>query len=260
MTDCVMLRFFAAIACGGLFVLISGCSASGDEAITVYTARKIITMDAQNPVADAVAVRGDTIIAVGDAVALQQRYRDQGAFVDQRFADKVIMPGFVDPHIHPTIAATILPMEIVAAMAWPTEQGYSKPVRTAEAFFTRLEQLDQELESDEWLMVWGYHEPYHGPMNKTLLDQISTERPIMVWQRSVHEMFFNSKALSVLGLTEQDFLDEPQSSWQDGHIWESALFSLGQPMMLKIVSPLRYLEGLSLMSQLGPRRNHIKTQ
>jgi predicted amidohydrolase YtcJ len=245
-----MMRTITAIACFCLSVLTSGCTGSGDDTVIIYTARNILTMNAGSPTAEAVAVRGDRIVAVGGATALQQRYRDQDFLIDGRFSEKVIMPGFVDPHIHPSIAGTILPMEIVAAMAWPTEEGYSEPVRTADAFFARLGQLDRELEPGEWLLVWGYHEPYHGPMNKNLLDQVSAKRPIMVWQRSVHEMFFNSEALSVLGLTEEDFMQEPHSNWHEGHIWESALFSLGQPMMDTIAAPWRYLRGLSLMSDL----------
>ena len=199
---------------------------------------------------EAVAVQGDKIIAVGDLVALQKQFLGQATLIDNRFADKVIMPGFIDPHIHPSIAATILPMEIVAAMAWPTADGFSEPVRSPDAFLNRLKQLDQTTPPGEWLMTWGYHKPYHGPMNRQLLDQVSTERPIMIWQRSVHEMFFNSKALAMLGLSQQDFSAEPHSNWQDGHIWESALFSLGQPMMKKIAAPSSYLQGLSLMSDL----------
>lgn len=244
------MHTLAALAGFTLVILISGCSGSHDDTVTIFTARTIITMEAEVPTAEAVAVQGDTILALGSLVALQAKYPGESTLIDNRFADKVIMPGFIDPHIHPSIAATILPMEIVAAMAWPTAQGFSEPVRSQGSYRTKLKQLDQKIPPGEWLMTWGYHEPYHGTLNKQVLDQVSTERPIMVWQRSVHEMFFNSKALEELDLSQEDFSAQQHSNWQDGHIWETALFSLGKPMMKKIAAPSSYLQGLSLMSDL----------
>ena len=229
---------------------LGGCTRASDDTITVFTARSVISMNPQAPTAEAIAIRGDTIVAIGNLADLREELRGQTVRVDERFDDKVIMPGFIDPHIHPSIAATILPMEIVAAMAWPTASGLSKPLRDPESFIGRLKQLDQTLAPGDWLIAWGYHQPYHGPLTRDSLDQVSTERPIMIWQRSVHEMFFNSKALETLGLTEENFTLEPQSSWKDGHIWESGMFTLGQPMMKIIAAPSRYLSGLSLMSDL----------
>jgi predicted amidohydrolase YtcJ len=229
---------------------LGGCTRAIEDTITVFTARSIISMNPQTPTAEAIAIRGDTIVAIGNLADLREELHGLTVRVDERFDDKVIMPGFIDPHIHPSIAATILPMEIVAAMAWPTASGLSKPLRDPESFIGRLNQLDQTLAPGDWLIAWGYHQPYHGPLTRDSLDQVSTERPIMIWQRSVHEMFFNSKALETLGLTEENFALEPQSSWKDGHIWESGMFTLGQPMMKIIAAPSRYLSGLSLMSDL----------
>ncbi|MEP4147685.1 MAG: amidohydrolase [Halioglobus sp.] len=238
------------LACLIALTLLSGCGRSNEDVITVFTAQSIITMDPNAPAAEVIAIKGDTIVAVGDLATVQETLHRQETHLDNRFDGKVIMPGFIDPHIHPSIAATILPMEIVAAMAWPTADGFSKPLRSPESFIERLRQLDHTLPPGDWLMAWGYHQPYHGPLNKKLLDQVSNERPIMIWQRSVHEMFFNSKALETLGLTEKDFAEEAHSNWNDGHIWESGLFALGQPMMKIIASPSRYLTGLSAMSDL----------
>ncbi|MBT3410338.1 MAG: hypothetical protein HN430_06570, partial [Halieaceae bacterium] len=99
---------------------LGGCTRASDDTITVFTARSIISMNPQAPTAEAIAIRGDTIVAIGNLANLREELRGQTVRVDERFDDKVIMPGFIDPHIHPSIAATILPMEIVAAMAWPT--------------------------------------------------------------------------------------------------------------------------------------------
>ncbi|MCZ6784487.1 MAG: amidohydrolase family protein, partial [Proteobacteria bacterium] len=151
----------------------------------------------------------------------------------------------------------ILPMEIVSAMEWTTPKGRSVPVRGHGAFLERLRELDRAQakggDDDDWLLVWGYHRSYHGELSRTDLDAVSTRRPILVWQRSVHEMFFNSPALSELGLRAEDFAASPharQADWETGHLWETAALTLGQPMVRILASPLRYRRGLAMMSEV----------
>ena len=65
--------------------------------ITVYNAQKIITMDANRPIATHVAVRDGRILAVGGADCADQ----WGPVThDSTFADAVLMPGFVEGHCH----------------------------------------------------------------------------------------------------------------------------------------------------------------
>jgi hypothetical protein len=170
--------------------------------------------------------------------------------VDERFAEAVVLPGFVDPHVHPLLAASILPLDIVSAVEWETPRGRSRAVRGREAFLARLRELDGDRPANDWLIVWGYHRPYHGHLSRADLDAVSADRPIAVWQRSVHEMFLNSRALEALGLTADDFADHDQADWGDGHIWEAAMFTLGRPMTRKLVSPSSYRAGLAMMTEV----------
>ncbi len=66
-----------------------------------------------------VALQKPHIAAVGSLEELRIHFAGTEFTIDRRFAGKVIMPDFIDPHIHPTIAATILPINIVSAMSWP---------------------------------------------------------------------------------------------------------------------------------------------
>ena len=52
------------------------------------------------------------------------------------------------------------------------------------------------------LMVWGYHASWHGDMNRAILDELAPDIPLAVWQRSTHEMYFNSLAIEQLEITE----------------------------------------------------------
>jgi predicted amidohydrolase YtcJ len=225
-----------------------------DDALRVLVARKVLTMEEDRPEAEAVAVASGRIVAVGSLADVRAALADRPFEIDLSFRDHVLVPGFVDPHVHPTLAATILPMEIVSAMEWTTPRGRTRAVRGREAFLARLGELETQLdkagEAEKWLLVWGYHEPYHGALSRKDLDAISEVRPIFVWQRSVHEMFFNTPALEALGMSREAFDAHPQADWEAGHLWERGVLSLGAPMMRVLASPLTYRRGLSMMSEV----------
>ena len=65
--------------------------------ITIYSARKIITMNPNRPVVSHVAVRDGRIVGAG---SLEELTGFGVHTVDDRFADKVLMPGFVEGHAH----------------------------------------------------------------------------------------------------------------------------------------------------------------
>ncbi|MBI5363128.1 MAG: hypothetical protein HZA53_08110 [Planctomycetes bacterium] len=92
----------------GLAALIvtTSAHAQGHRAsITVFLAKKIVTMDPTRPTATAVAVRDGQILGVGSLQDLGPWLRDNAHTIDERFSEKVLMPGFIDPHMHPMLAA-----------------------------------------------------------------------------------------------------------------------------------------------------------
>ncbi|MCP5040085.1 MAG: amidohydrolase [bacterium] len=225
-----------------------------DDALRVFTARKILTLDPKHSEASAVAVASGRIVEVGSLDEVRDALGDRAFTIDRSFEQLVLVPGFIDPHIHPTLAATILPIDIVSAMEWTTPLGRTRAVRGREAFLARLRELDAGLsdqgQPEEWLSVWGYHTPYHGALSRRDLDGISATRPIFVWQRSVHEMYFNTKALETLEMSQAEFDAHPQADWERGHLWERGALSLGKPMTRVLARPARYRRGLSMMSEV----------
>lgn len=219
----------------------------------ILVAKTILTVDSDRPIATHVAVVDGRIAAVGTLEDVEAVTAERALAIDRTFADKVLVPGFIDPHVHPTLAATILSLDIVSAMEWTTPDGRTEAVRGREAFLARLRVLDEARSGSDWLLVWGYHAPYHGELSRADLDEISRERPIFVWQRSVHEMFFNTRALDELGFSEEDFDRHPQADWTTGHLWEQGTLTLGRPMTRVLAKPGRYLGGLSKMTEVFHR-------
>lgn len=207
-------------------------------------------MDSESPFATAVAVEHGRIEAVGSLAEVRAQVSDRSFDIDTSFADKVLIAGFVDPHIHPMLAAVLLSVEIVSAVEWSTPDGRTTAVRGREAFLRRVAELERASPDDEWLVVWGYHEPYHGPLSRTDLDAISRTQPVAVWQRSVHEMYFNTGGLERLDLSPDEFDAHPQADWETGHMWERGFIDLGQSMRKTMSSPGRILDGLGKMNEM----------
>ena len=214
------------------------------ETTTVYTARRVITMDPDLPDATAVAVSGNRITAVGDIDGL----RDAGV-VDDTFADAVICAGLIDQHLHPILGATTLMTEVIAIEDWPLPGRMYPAAHSPQEYRARLTAAHLALaDPGEWLFSWGYHNLWHGPLDRGALDAISTARPIVVWQRSCHEWFLNTAAIEALGLTAADMAGHgPASEMVDfdaGHWWETGMNLLLPRLSPVFMSPRRLTDGL----------------
>lgn len=86
--------------------------------IVVYVARKIRTMEPSLPEATAVAVRDGQIVEVGSLETLKPWLDAHPHRIDRMFEKHVLTPGFIDPHLHPAMAAYLLQCEFITAMEW----------------------------------------------------------------------------------------------------------------------------------------------
>ena len=190
-----------------------------DEQAVVYTAKKIITMDESTPEATAVAVTGDKIIAVGNLKQVKQQLGDQSYAVVDTFKDKVLLPGFIDNHLHPLlVAGFVLQMKFITPFDWNLPSGSVKGVQSKEAYLARLKEIEAGMKDPkEMLWTWGHHALFHGDVWREDLDKISSTRPIIVWGRSFHEVVLNSAALKELGDDPKD----PQVDWLKGWLFEA---------------------------------------
>jgi predicted amidohydrolase YtcJ len=237
-----------------LFILVSCNPISKDsssKANAIYYNGDIVTMEGDSAkYVEAVAVKEGKILFVGSKAEAEKMKSDSTAMIDLQ--GKTMLPGFIDPHIHPSIAASILPMEIVSAMEWNTPSGKSVVVKDHAAFIKRLKELDKSYKDpNKVLITWGYFKPYHGNISKTELNAISTTRPIIIWQRSCHEFYLNDAALKYFKITETDFKKLPlYGNFKEGHVFEAGLFVITKSILDYIGDPIMFAKGLSLMSQV----------
>ncbi len=210
----------------------------------VFPARRVVTMDPEIPEASAVAVSGERITAVGTSA-------DLGAHgtVDETFADAVLLPGLIDQHLHPVLGASTLMTDVIAIEDWVLPDRTFPAARSPGEYRARLVEAERSMsDSREWLFSWGYHKLWHGPLDRTALDTVSTSRPIVVWQRSCHEWFLNSAAIDALGLTADQMAGHgPSSAMVDfaaGHWWESGMNLLLPSLSPLLMTPERLAAGL----------------
>ena len=208
-------------------------------AITVFVAKKIITMDPTRPTATAVAIGGRKILSVGSLADLQPWLKVHPHKIDTRFKDKVLMPGFIDPHLHPLLGAIAFQTVWITPEPWNV-MGQKTPATLGhEAYLKALRTAFAARRKDAPIfMTWGFSADSHGEFSGELLDSISKEVPILVLQRSMHEIYINTPMLAYLkakGLDADKFKDHPQIDWQKNHFWEDGMFSVALPYMAGIL-------------------------
>lgn len=168
---------------------------------TIFTARKVVTMNPANPEVQAVAVRDGRILCAG---SLQECQQWGPAEVDDRFANHVLMPGFVEAHGHTMDSASEL-MPYVGYHPYPLSDGrITTPIRSYEDLIERLKTEDSVLPAGEPLVANGF-DPIYFPdlprLSNRDLDQVSTTRPVFVRHASGHLATVNTALLDAEGIT-----------------------------------------------------------
>ncbi len=227
--------------------------------VTVYQAETIITMEPGYPEAQYVATSEGIILGVAQSLEdLAAWTEGRNVTVDRRFASQVLMPGFVEPHIHPMQTVMMLPLPFISPEAWELP-GKSYPSVIGEAEYeARLREVLTQ--SDEELFItWGHHKLFHGDMNRAKLDAIAPDRAVVIWQRSFHEIIANTKALELLEIgTEAEFvaefdrpgIDPTHADFATGVIHETALFNGVEKLRPYLFSPRKVQQGLIEMRQM----------
>ena len=246
----------AAKADGEVNELLSGAlegkPPSDATTATIFTAKKIITMERAMPEATAIAVAGKRVVAVGSIDQVKAALGDRPYRIDDTFSAKVVMPGLIDQHVHPVLGALTLAIEVIATEDWNLPGRTAKAAGSPADYRQRLKSAEAALnDPKEWLLTWGYHWLWHGELDRAALDEISATRPIAVWQRSCHEFYLNTAGLKALGLTEEmtigKGLASEQSNWKDGHFYETGMNLMIGPMLKVLATPERLSVGLKQM-------------
>ncbi len=247
-----------------LFILLS-CNKNNTESknevnksnTVIYYNGDIITMSTNKlMLVESVVTHYDKIVFVGSKAEALKEYPEAKK---HDLHGETLMPGFVEPHVHPSLAATMLPNEIIAPYDWVLPNGTKKGVTGHDEYLERItSSINENAKSDEMYFIWGYHQLWHGDLSKDIINNITKDKPVGIIHRSFHEIYLNDAAIDLLGIKEEDFKGNPQVEWEKGHFYEGGWLQLVPKMAPIMLEPTRYMEGLGMMTQLI-KQNGITT-
>ena len=229
-------------------LFLSNFSYSSND-ITIYHAKEIVTLDEKVASANAVSVKSDRIMAIGSLDDLIERNPDVS--IDHQFQNDVIVPGFIEHHIHPFLSAITMNAEIISIEGWDLPNNQSIAYRDRDSYMQRLSEIEENMKSDSPLITWGFHHYFHGDLSREDLDRISKDRPILVMHRSYHEFILNTPALEYFDISQEfiESLDEEARAYADfdrGHFSEQGMISVFPKLLRYLGKPEYLLSGLQL--------------
>ena len=158
---------------------------------------KVLTMDENESIVEAVAIRGNRIIAVGSSNELESLVGSETKVIDLK--GRILIPGLIDSHTHPLIAAAKLlqldcrAQDITeikdlqrAVKEWAEKVGPGKWVRGSSY-------NDSKLKEKRQITRWE-------------LDEVSLNNPVYLTSDTGHQSVVNSLALNLAGIT-RDTID-----------------------------------------------------
>jgi hypothetical protein len=170
-----------------VLALVLSCSSTSEADLIVYG--RVWTGDSANPWAGGIAIRGDTILAVGDSatVAAQGGPDTRQVGIPGGF----VTPGFMDDHVHLFTGGFQLTSVDLRDADTPAE------------FTRRIKAFVATLRPGEWVLggVWD-HEKWPGtPLpDRDWIDSVTPDNPVFILRLDGHMALANTRALAAARL------------------------------------------------------------
>lgn len=166
---------------------------------TIYTNGDIITLNDDQPAAEAMFIKDGVIVEIGSNEAMN-KYSSEGVkVIDLNGA--TIMPGFIDAHTH--FALTMFMSDMINLSGFKHNSN-----REVWAYF---ESKIAHIEKGEWIVCKGIDPILVGdltPPTLEYLDKVAPDNPVIIFSQSLHSYWVNSKAYELAGIT----LESPNPS------------------------------------------------
>ena len=229
--------------------------------VTVFTAKKVITMDPGRPEAEAIAVLDGRVLSTGSLESMKPWLSRYEYTVDNTLHDKVIMPGFIEPHSHTWMSAGFMGLHFIGPIPLPNPSGGMNPPLTSyDQVVDHLSKLhEEEKDPNKPLVAWGFDPANQGgELDRDMLDQkVSKDRPVFVLAFAPHFAYLNSAALELLKMPENVANNPGVKHYPDGRLngifaEPAAVIPAITPIMGE-VNRFGGLQGLKFMAGIAQR-------
>ena len=188
-----IIRLYALTLC--LLAILLGCTPQPPTEIAaadfVLTNGKVYTVDEDRPWAEAVAVRGEEIVYVGDDAGAKAFVGEGTQEVD--LEGRLLLPGFVESHIHILLGGA-------------TTSGLRLGVTDSiDDVLNKLGKYAEDNPERETIFGASYNSRMFSDegRNKAMLDAVVSDRPVILLDDTLHSAWVNSKALELAGVTAE---------------------------------------------------------
>ncbi|SFJ30267.1 amidohydrolase [Olleya namhaensis] len=176
------------ILCLILLITFVSCQKENQSADLVITNAVIWTGNSNMPKAEAIAIKADTIFAVGIIKDIQKLIGPNTKQIDAK--QRFITPGFIDSHVHLLMGGnSLLNVEL-------------RDAKTPEEFSERIKTFVKTIDKETWIVEGNWdHTLWGGELpKKEWIDDFTKDNPVAVYRLDGHMILANSAALKIAGI------------------------------------------------------------
>ncbi|NMO03762.1 amidohydrolase [Gordonia sp. TBRC 11910] len=211
-----------------------------DDPDLIFHGGDVVTVDADDSVAAALAVRAGRIVAVGSAEDVLALRGPDTTVVD--LAGRALLPAFVEAHSHPT--------QIAEALGPPAVDVRPFVVPTGAGVFDKLADAVRATPAGTQILLYGVDavlQPDLRLPTRTELDALAPDNPVILVSNSGHAAYANTASFELAGIT-RDTPDPAGSTFvrgADGELTGEALETgaltlLATPFIRDVAAPRAY--------------------
>jgi len=193
----------------------------------VFVNGQVITVDSNNRIVEAVAVKRNQIEAVGSNEEIERWIGESTKMIDLQ--GRTLLPGFIDSHLH-LLSYGLTRLAI---------NCQDESIQSNADIIGKLKRKAESTPKGGWIVAVGYNEMFmlEGEyLTRQQLDEVSTEHPILIARQCGHIMIANSKLLELTGTNDQSVDPEggvfgrDESGRLNGLLVEAAMDSVKRVM------------------------------